>query len=63
MENHFFLEVVRGLMLEAGKETQKKLGYTTVTVKPVSHNGVPFAPDESVLLRMSCSPLAVPCSL
>ena len=33
VETHFFLEVVRGLMLEAGKETQKKLGYTTVTVK------------------------------
>ena len=33
VESHFFLEVVRGLMLEAGKETQKKLGYTSVTVK------------------------------
>ena len=33
VETHFFLEVVRRLMLEAGKETQKKLGYTTVTMK------------------------------
>lgn len=33
VETHFFLEVVRGLMLEAGKETQKKLGYSTVTMK------------------------------
>ena len=33
VETHFFLEVVRGLMLEAGKKTQKKLGYTPVTVK------------------------------